>query len=260
MQGIFKPKVLPEFPLTIRTSVDGPYDDVIGHGDLLLYAYRGRNPDHHENRALREAMRQQVPLIYLLGVLEGRYLPVWPVYVVNDDPGSLHFTIAADDSRLSGVHDLVASGTAGVSYSAEAELRRRYVTREVRLRLHQQGFRERVLVAYRERCALCRLRHRELLDAAHIIPDVEDRGEPIVRNGLSLCRLHHAAYDAFLLAVRPDYSVEVSKAVLEESDGPMLRHGLQAMHNVRILTPRAADQEPDRDLLQERLERFRRAV
>ena len=203
-------------------------------------------------------MRRRVLLVYLFGLLEGRYLPVWPVYVVGDDPGGLHFTVAADDSRLARLTQ-AGSFPSAVSYSEEGELRRRYVTRAVRQRLHQQEFRERVLEAYRRQCALCRLRHPELLDAAHIIPDAEERGVPVVRNGLSLCRLHHAAYDLYLLAVRPDSSVEVSRSVLAESDGPMLRHGLQAMHGVRILTPRAPEKRPDRDLLQQRLERFREA-
>ena len=134
---------------------------------------------------------------------------VLPVYVVGDDPGGLHFTVAADDSRLARLTQ-ADSFPSAVSYSEEGELRRRYVTRAVRQRLHQQEFRERVLEAYRRQCALCRLRHPELLDAAHIIPDAEERGAPVVRNGLSLCRLHHAAYDAYLLAVRPDYTVEVT--------------------------------------------------
>ena len=257
-QGISKPRVLPELPLAICTSVQGQYDDSLGQGDLLLYAYRGTDPEHPDNRRLREAMRRRVPLVYLFGLLAGRYLPVWPVYVVGDDPGGLHFTVAADDSRLARLTQ-ADSFPSAVSYSEEGELRRRYVTRAVRQRLHQQEFRERVLEAYRRQCALCRLRHPELLDAAHIIPDAEERGAPVVRNGLSLCRLHHAAYDAYLLAVRPDYTVEVSRSVLAESDGPMLRHGLQAMHGVRILTPRAPDKRPDRDLLQQRLQRFREA-
>ena len=257
-QGIFKPRVLPELPLSIRTWVAGPYDDALGRDELLLYAYRGTDPEHPDNRRLREAMRRRVPLVYLFGVLEGRYLPVWPVTVVGDDPGGLHFTVAADDSRLARLTQ-ADSFPSAVSYSEEGELRRRYVTRAVRQRLHQQEFRERVLEAYRRQCALCRLRHPELLDAAHIIPDAEERGAPVVRNGLSLCRLHHAAYDLYLLAVRPDSSVEVSRSVLAESDGPMLRHGLQAMHGVRILTPRAPEKRPDRDLLQQRLRRFREA-
>jgi len=121
----------------------------------------------------------------------------------GDDRAGLHFTVEADDNRL-GRLTQAESFLTGVSYSAEGELRRRYVTRGVRQRLHQQEFRERVLEAYRQQCALCRLRHPELLDAAHIIPDAEERGAPVVRNGLSLCRLHHAAYDSYLLAVRPD--------------------------------------------------------
>jgi putative restriction endonuclease len=257
-QGIFKPQVLPELPLAIRTSVGGPYDDALGRDELLLYAYRGADPQHPDNRRLREAMRRRVPLVYLFGLLAGRYLPVWPVLVVGDDPGGLHCTVAADDSRLARLTQ-ADSLPSGVSYSAEGELRRRYVTREVRQRLHQQEFRVRVLEAYRRQCALCRLRHPELLDAAHIIPDAEERGVPVVRNGLSLCRLHLGAYDSYLLAVRPDYTVEVSRSVLAESDGPMLRHGLQAMHGVCILTPRAPEKRPDRDLLQQRLRRFREA-
>ena len=157
-QGIFKPRVMPELPLSIRTSAEGPYDDAFSDDDTLLYAYRGTDPQHPDNRRLRKAMQQRVPLVYLHGVVPGKYLAVWPVYIVGDDPGALRFIVTADDRRLS--LDAVASAaTASEQYAGEAELRRRYITREVRQRLHQQGFRERVLRAYREQCALCRLRH-----------------------------------------------------------------------------------------------------
>jgi putative restriction endonuclease len=98
-----------------------------------------------------------------------------------------------------------------------------------------------------------------LLEAAHIIPDTEPGGEPIVPNGLSLCRLHHGAFDTYLLGIRPDYTVEVRRSVLEETDGPMLRHGLQGVHNQRIWTPRSANLKPARDLLERRYERFLKA-
>src|SRR5262249_36287578 len=61
--------------------------------------------------------------------------------------------------------------------SSETEIRRRYVTCLVRQRLHQQAFRERVLAAYGEHCAICRLRHHELLEAAHIAADTDPEGE-----------------------------------------------------------------------------------
>jgi putative restriction endonuclease len=129
-----------------------------------------------------------------------------------------------------------------------------------RRRLHQQSFRERVLKAYREQCALCRLRHRELLDAAHILPDSEPEGEPNVSNGLALCKLHHAAFDKLILGITPDYIVVVRSDILEESDGPMLRFGLQGIHHQTISVPRSSDLRPDRDMLAWRYEQFQKAV
>jgi putative restriction endonuclease len=258
-QGIFKPRVLPELPLSIRTSAEGPYDDHFGRdGETLLYAYRGTDPKHPDNVRLRKAMFEKTPLVYFHGVVPGRYLAVWPVYVVGDDPGALMFSVVADQPGL--VRELVAgTDVENVRYTEEVEYRRRYTTTLVRQRLHQRNFRERVFAAYREQCAVCRLRHRELLEAAHIIPDTEPGGEPIVPNGMSLCRLHHGAFDTYLIGVRPDYTVEVRRSVLEETDGPMLRHGLQGVHNQRIWTPRSTELKPDRDLLERRYERFLKA-
>lgn len=248
MQGIFTPRIC-RLPLTIRTAVGGPYADSFASNGLLLYKYRGENALHRDNEGLRQAMLEQVPLIYLHGHLEGRYHAVWPVYVVGDSPATLTFTVAADEaSRRPVAGDEVA-------YEDPA-IRRAYVTATVRRRLHQQGFRERVLAAYRERCALCRLRHRELLDASHIAPDSSAEGEPVVSNGLALCKLHHAAFDEYILTVDPDYRVRVRRDVLEEEDGPMLKHGLQELDGQLIEVPHKGVLKPSRELLALRLERF----
>jgi putative restriction endonuclease len=55
------------------------------------------------------------------------------------------------------------------------------------------------------------LRHPELLDAAHILEDKHPQGIPAVSNGLALCVIHHKAYDKRVLAVKPDYSVEIQE-------------------------------------------------
>src|SRR6185312_8001431 len=101
-------------------------------------------------------------------------------------------------------------------------IERRYVVRETRIRLHQARFRGSVLLAYADRCAICRLKETRLLDAAHIAGDLEAHGEPIVPNGLSLCSIHHRAFDQDLVGVSPEYEVHVSARLLEEEDGPML--------------------------------------
>ena len=254
-QGIFKPQVLSDAPLSITTVPNGPYDDAFGPNDLLRYRYRGTNPDHPDNRRLRFAMRERLPLIYFHGVIPGKYVAAWPVFVVGDDRGGLTFTIAVDDAR----HVWTAAG--GQTETVHDDLeggRRQYVTAAVRQRVHQRAFRERVLDAYRHQCAFCRFRHAELLDAAHIVPDA-DEGEPVVPNGLALCKLHHAAFDRYFLGVRPDYVVQVRPDLLDEEDGPTLVHGIQALHGTRIALPRRPGFQPDQRFLARRYENFLQA-
>ncbi len=256
-QGIFKPRVLRDIPLSITTVAVAedetrPYDDAIGEDGLLRYRYRGTDPRHHENVGLRLAMQHHVPLIYFHGIVPGLYLPEWPVYIVGDDPGRLTFTVSVDERRFASL------GAADAPESEEADIRRRYATRLFRQRLHQRAFRERVVRAYQHHCAVCRLRRDELLEAAHIVPDAVPRGVPSVPNGLALCTLHHAAFDRHVIGITPDYLVQVRRDVLDEEDGPMLVHGLQGFHGRRLHLPPREAWHPDRRLLEERYARFRR--
>ena len=124
--------------------------------------------------------------------------------------------------------------------------------------LYQHEVRERVLGAYRSRCAICRLRHRELLEAAHILPDTDERSLPVVPNGIALCKLHHAAFDSYILGIRPDLIVQIRADVLHETDGPMLEWGLQGFDGHAIAAPKAANLRPSAAFLAERYERFRK--
>jgi len=254
-QGIFKPAVLAEIPLTISTTPKGPYDDKLSPEGLMLYSYRGTDPNHRENAGLRKAMIEKTPLIYLHGILPGRYMAVWPVLVVGDSPDELRFSVAVDSHNY--IRTYADSDERDVMGREDKDLgRRQYITSVIRQRLHQRGFRERVLDAYEQQCALCRLRHPELLDAAHIIPDGEPGGEPVVNNGLALCKLHHAAFDQYFLGIRPDHVVAVRRDILEEDDGPMLTHGLQGLNGNRILLPRSSKRRPSPERLEVRYTRF----
>ena len=96
-QGIFKPKVLSEIPLSITVAPKGPYDDSFGIDGFLLYKYRGTDPQHYENVGLRKAFFRKAPLIYFHGVVPGKYLAVWPVFIIGDSPEDLTFKVAVDD-------------------------------------------------------------------------------------------------------------------------------------------------------------------
>jgi putative restriction endonuclease len=255
-QGIWKPAAC-QLPLSITTTRGGPYEDAFDSSTgRIRYSYRGTDPLHRDNRGLREAMRDRVPLAYFHAIEAGRYLGAWPVFVTQDEPNHLRFWVQVDDAAT-----VFAVGTESVHLIAEdeREARRAYITATVRRRLHQATFREQVLRAYREMCALCRLRHAELLDAAHITPDTDPEGEPLVSNGLALCKLHHAAFDGFFFTVTPDYRVEVRAGILAESDGPMLVVGLQQIHGQMIHLPTRTSHRPDPQRLAARYERFRAA-
>lgn len=252
--GIWKPAAL-ELPISITTAPPkanrpAPYEDVVRDDGLLVYRYQGTDPRNHFNVGLRRLFELQRPLIYLYGVDKGRYQPFWPSIIVEDHPGDLHVAVALYEGAAAGTElGTGPAGEAGRSYARRLTLRR----------LHQAAFRERVLRAYRQTCAVCRLHHVELLDAAHILPDSDPRGVPVVPNGLALCKIHHAAFDRHIMGVRPDYVIEIRSDVLGEEDGPMLRHGLQGVHNAKILLPRRQPDHPNPDFLEERYEQFRRA-
>ncbi len=255
--GIFKPRILPEIPLTITTAPEKPgkprpYDDKPADQGGMVYRYRGTDPFHPDNIGLRKAMMNGIPLIYLFGVREGFYKPIWPCFIKEDHPENLAFHVTVDEAPA-------ALNKESWTFNPDLDLRRRYITVEVQRRLHQATFRSRVLHAYRDSCAICRLRHSELLEAAHILEDKHPQGIPAVSNGLSMCAIHHKAFDSHILGVRPDFSVEIREDILNETDGPMLLHGLQGFQNKVILLPRRAEERPDRDRLEHRYQRFKSA-
>ena len=110
-------------------------------------------------------------------------------------------------------------------------------------------------MAYRDRCTICSLREPRLLDAAHIVSDLEERGEPLVSNGLSLCSIHHRAFDEDLVGVSPDRDVHVAPRLLEDEDGPMLEV-LKGFHGRKITVPASHRLRPDPERLALRFDRF----
>jgi putative restriction endonuclease len=255
-QGIFKPQIL-EFPLSITTAPPSDrkkasYSDYRSPTGFLQYCYRGTDPAHRENEGLRQCMKRKFPLVYFLGIDPGRYLAKWPVFIIGDNPGGLSFQVSIEDEVSIPVAGFEVSDSGPMVVKA-------YRTRGVQIRLHQRAFRERVLSAYHRTCSLCNLKHEELLEAAHILPDGDPRSQPVVSNGIALCNLHHAAFDQKVLGIRPDLTVAIRADVLEEEDGPMLLHGLQGFHGKPLSVPAKAGNRPNAEFIAERYAAFLRA-
>lgn len=216
---------------------------VPGHGSL-----------HRDNVGLRFAMEERLPLVYFHRVVPGKYVGAWPVFIVGDSPSRLSFEVQVDDAEHIGLGEVEPRL---ILRDDGSQARRQYITSLVRRRLHQRSFRERVLQAYRRSCAFCRFRHEELLEAAHITPDSDPLGEPVVSNGLSLCQLHHGAFDRHFISLRPDYRIVVRSDLLVEKDGPTLE-GIQSLDGRIIELPRSASDRPSRERLEERYAEFLR--
>jgi putative restriction endonuclease len=255
-RGIFKPTQM-RFLLSIRTVFPRPgarvwYDDqrqvhrqIYEGEEAVDYAFMGQNADAAENRWLREAMQNAVPFIYFLGIAPGVYRALIPSFVIDWNPTTLKARIAfrAEEEAELGV--------------PQTAVERRYALRQVQQRLHQATFREAVITAYRGRCALSGLREPVLLDAAHIIEDKNERlGQPVVQNGIPLAKTHHAAFDAHMIGIDPDFRVHVARRLLNQHDGPMLEM-LKKLHRVNLHLPARRSDWPDKDRLALRFDEFR---
>ena len=255
-QGIWKPKSM-RLPLSITSLLGGKYIDTIDEKhEIFDYKYRGTNPFHPDNIGLRELMNQKIPLICFLRIAENKYVPFWPAYIVKENRTALSFSVVFDDMS----YLLKRPGLDTAAEPIVNNARREYITVTSLQRVHQKEFREKVLKAYRNQCTLCRLRHVELLDAAHIISDKEDFGDPVIENGLSLCKIHHSAFDQNIIGITPDYHVKVRKDILDEIDGPMLKYGLQSLENESLYLPTHNGNWPDRERLEIRYKRFQSAL
>lgn len=255
-RGIFKPQQM-RYLLSIKTVFPKPggrvwYDDqrevhrqIFEGDDAVDYAFMGQDPNAADNRWLLEAFEEQIPIIYFLGVAPGRYQAMLPTFIVGWDGPALKARLAF------GVPDQESL------MPPETVLERRYALRAVKQRLHQASFREAVITAYNGRCAFSKLPETLLLDAAHIIHDKDEKlGQPVIPNGIPLSKLHHAAFDAHLIGIDPDYRIHVSERLLDQRDGPML-DALKRLQGETIHLPNRVKDCPDRDRLALRFERFK---
>ena len=90
---------------------------------------------------------------------------------------------------------------------------------QVETPIRSAGFRRAIMRVYDYTCAVCELNIRassgeSVTDAAHIIPFSVSYNDDI-RNGISLCKSHHWAFDTGLISVNEAYEVIVSPSMTE---------------------------------------------
>jgi len=207
-QGIFKPAELND-PISITSTIDSPYARDPIEGSRVLYDFL---PESHEyeNEGLKRCAEAELPLIYFLQVKRRpnpEYVIFAPVFVVGWDDSARRFLVDLSEQKPGEVISppavtrqltLPAIRTPG-SPGEIREMSKSYGVTTVQRRLEHVQFRNAVLKAWRDRCAVCGLRVRALLDAARI--DSEQ--------GIALCATHHRAFDARILRLDADHVVHI---------------------------------------------------
>lgn len=211
-QGIFKPKEL-SLPLSITSTLDSPYADHIIGGTKILYDFAPASREF-ENDGLKRCAEAELPLVYLLQVKRKpipEYIVFAPAFVVDWDDATRTFLVDLSEQQPSASLPHIKPPQELLMPTVEEvrDFAKTYAITSVERRLHQAKFRNTVLAAYRDRCAVCVLRLRPLLDAAHVIPDRDPKPTVNVTEGLSLCATHHRAFDAHFLKFDRDYNVKV---------------------------------------------------
>jgi hypothetical protein len=104
-RGISKPQQM-RFLLSIKTVFPKPggkvwYEDqrevhrqIFDGDETIEYAFMGQDPDAADNRWLREAFENQIPIIYFLGIAPGRYQAILPTFISGWDAKALKARVA----------------------------------------------------------------------------------------------------------------------------------------------------------------------
>ncbi len=234
-----------EATLTVMTSAKAhPYGDEIEADGRITYSLQSK--DGGDNVKLLRAAELSSPMAYFKGIRDGVYVPYFPVVIDEVDLERRLVRMRELDSAIDYYPGALRLGFDG----------RRYGQRAIRTRQHQKAFRAKVLSAYGRQCVVCRLTQADLLDAAHIVGDAEEHGVPEIWNGMSMCSLHHRAFDTDLLGIDPRFRVHISAELLRSRPSAIVRPAFVAFADTSIALPLRPTDRPHPGALQAKFEKF----
>ena len=265
VQGIWKPKEMDGL-LSIktawprqRTGRPDTYPDQrqalrehFEHRDVLEYSFMQNNPNHRHNQLLHDAWRRRIPIIYLIASYPAFYQAFFPAFIVDWDSVTLKTRVAF-----------------GFESPPETENERRIGIAIARRQYDHAAFRENVLSAYRETCAVSGVMGRSHVGVAELAPSYGPAADAAATAsaGVALSKLHRAAFEADLLGIDADGRLHVAhRADLYRSGTTSRRQpestvitALREINGARIQLPENPSHRPDRELLDLRYQQFLRA-
>lgn len=252
--GIFKPRQMFECAISIKTTMrrdgsDGIYNDHRASDGFYKYSLQSGDPLKGNNKYLWASKNANLPFIYFHAVSPGFYTAIWPCFITEIHPEK-GYALISEGSEQSVQLDKPTF------YQIPDPVESQYCVRETKVRMHQASFRQNILQAYSEKCAITGLDNRKLLEAAHIIPDSRHNGAQHVNDGIAMSRLHHRAYDANLMGITPDYKIQLSEEIKSGDYNEFVSSAFLIYEGQKLKLPRNADCRPNQDKLAERFEEF----
>lgn len=246
------------YPDEFKSQKDGSW--------IMYYSAKNSPLESKINKSLFNCMRDKVPVLVIFTSLSketpggARYKILGPAVIETFNPSTRKFLVR-------GCNDLVVSRlvpTDNSVDSAELSIRNRLIlpfyikedrkeyqiSRDVR----EKAFRKIVLEEYRNLCVVChskfflKLEGKDALveaEAAHII-SVEAHGPDDPRNGLSLCKRHHWAFEQGLFTITDATAVKISPSVLSAE---RRRFDLEEYDSAPIISPVDYICRPNEDAL-----------
>ena len=254
ISGIYKP-AWSEFALSIVMKPGSPYekkDDVIFLDDgrwLMTYSPRAGGLAISDNRALVKCMETRTPLAVFKQISSkansqgSTYLVLGLGIITNFDAGNDVFVIESIDwQTLEQTTSVIADEEARYEVQLYAQLTNEFrpfvqderVSYTVSAPKRDIAFRKVVLSEYEYSCAICNMRFHfgDLVEAqaSHIVPKNKS-GTDDPRNGMSLCRTHHWAFDNGLFSLSDNYLLIVSP-ILDKADTREFRLSEFSNHSI----------------------------
>jgi hypothetical protein len=255
--GIYKP-AWSEFALSIVMKPGSPYekkDDVVFLEDgrwLMTYSPRSGGLDISDNRALVRCMDTKTPLAVFQQVSDkssskgSMYRVLGLGLITNFDANAGVFIVESVDwATLEKTTSVIPDEETRYEVQLYAQLTNEFhpfvrdetVTYSVSAQKRDSAFRKVVLTGYEYHCSICGMKFHlgDLVEAeaAHIIPK-NKKGTDDPRNGVSLCKTHHWAFDEGLFSVSEDYQITLSPLV---SKADTVNFSLPELANRQISLP-----------------------
>lgn len=219
--------------IILFSRADGPYTDNIS-GGIFYYDGEGLEGDQKlttANKSLTEANTDFRPIYgFRQEASEGKWKYIGLLEVLDYDYARKNnrkvYEFKLRQKNIESIDEVLDEESKIEQDSSlptpKLETERKTVSSQLSRKVRDEAFRRKIKKIYNDTCVVCRKKRYTNakypeVQAAHIYP-VEKNGTDDLRNGITLCRLHHWAFDGGLFSITDELKTIVKKELLNDKN------------------------------------------